>query len=107
MLMEKHTDVSTGFSQEILDAVSHIASQILTVKRDHELIQRLTVLQGYRELMALQPHNANYQLVVQQAAVRMIESVRRSLSGNMQLIDRLEKALGGPAQPANPFRESA
>ena len=81
-------------SEEAIHAISQIAAEILIDHRDDNLVRKLTIVKGYAELLASQPKNLTYRLILQRAAASMVELMRRRRLGEAELTDRLEKILG-------------
>ena len=71
------TDVRTLSLEDDIATVLEIANRSLLDHRDHQLIEKLTILTGYADLRALQPNNSTYKLVIQKTAIEIFKILRR------------------------------
>jgi hypothetical protein len=87
-------DRMVGFlTEEVLDSIRQVAAEVLVHDEHFDLVQKLTPVWGYTELIAEQPNNLAYHIKLRRAAERMLEFLRRTKSPSSEMTAHLEKML--------------
>src|SRR5260370_34431890 len=97
-------EVSPVLSDEDVFAISQIASDVLMLHRDHDLVQKVTIMMGYSQLAAQSPQNPAYHHATLKAAADLVEVMRRRKLGNAELVARLERVLESTVSHRPEFR---
>ena len=80
------------FTKEALNSI-RLTAEILVYNGDFDLVQKLTPVQGYAELIGEEPNNLAYHIALRQATERMIEFLRRRKWQAPEMADYLEETL--------------
>src|SRR5260370_35374305 len=83
-------EVSPVLSDEDVFAISQIASDVLMLHRDHDLVQKVTIMMGYSQLAAQSPQNPAYHHATLKAAPALVDVRRRSKLVNATRLARPE-----------------
>jgi hypothetical protein len=80
-------------TKEALNSIRQVTAEVLVQNRDFDLVQKLTPVQGYAELIGEEPNNLAYHIALRQVTEHMIEFLRRKKWQDPYMADHLEKVL--------------
>ena len=80
-------------SEQALHQIREIATESFISQHNFDLVQKLTAVRGYAQLIAEEPRNLGYHIALRRATERMVELIRRKKLGNPELAGRLEMLL--------------
>jgi len=80
-------------TKEALNSIRQVTAEVLVHNRDFDLVQKLTPVQGYAELIGEEPNNLAYHIALRQVTERMIEFLRRRKWQDPEMADHLERML--------------
>ncbi len=80
-------------TEEALNSIRHVTAEVLVHEEDFDLVQKLTPVRGYAELIGEDPNNLAYHIALRQVTERMIEFLRRRKWQDTEMTDHLERML--------------
>jgi len=80
-------------TKEALNSIRQVTAEVLVHDEDFDLVQKLTPVQGYAELIGEEPNNLAYHIALRQVTERMIEFLRRRKWQDPEITDHLERML--------------